>query len=132
MSPDTSSPLMNPELEPTLATQFPSSPPSMLTLPGLERGISSESHHSNTKENDRLNWVLSPPPPSYIQLPNCPICLRRIVSRVSHINEEESDESDKLIIGPSFIGHGDRCLVCHIYSDTSSSVIILCGFTNLT
>lgn len=116
----------NSESESTLLTHFPSSPPTILTLPGLERAISSEYHHSNaTRETDRLNWALSPPPPSYIQLPNCPICLRRIMSRVSHINEEESNERDKLIIGPSFIGHGDRCLVCHIYSDTSSSVTIL-------
>jgi hypothetical protein len=98
----------------------------MLTLPSVERGISSESHHSNGqyRENEKSNWssIRSPPPPSYLQLPNCPICLRRIVTRVSHINEETLDERDKLIIGPSFIGHGDRCLVCHIYSDTSSTV----------
>jgi hypothetical protein len=111
-------------------THFPSSPPSILTLPAVERGISSESHHSNGPY-ERANWsssLLSPPPPSYLQLPNCPICLRRIVSRLSHVNEETLDERDRLIIGPSFIGHGDRCLVCHIYSDTSSTVGFLILF----
>jgi hypothetical protein len=104
---------------------LPSSPPAIISLPTVEREISSESHQSNelSRDNDRLNWsLLSPPPPNYLQLPNCPICLRRLINRVSHLNEGTADERDKLIIGPAFIGHGDRCRVCHIYSDTSSLV----------
>jgi hypothetical protein len=127
---------------------FPSfSPPAffsspLLSLPSVERGISSSSHHSTdlnhrdrdhggglaSGDTDHLPWSLkSPPPPNYLQLPNCPICLRRLINRVSQINDDTSDErnKDKLIIGPGFIGHGDRCRVCHIYSDTSSLVQLL-------
>lgn len=114
-------------------TFLPSSPPtlssltSLTSLPSVERTISNELQnfdHSN-RENDRLAWsnILSPPPPNYLQLPNCPICLRRIINRISHIDDDTNErDKDKLIIGPAFIGHGDRCIVCHIFSDSTSQV----------
>lgn len=127
---------------------LPSSPPtlsslSLISLPSAERVTSSEyqinnnnndmsndinNNNTNTNTNtntDRLNWsnLTSPPPPNFLQLPNCPICLRRIINRISHVDDDiEESDIDKLIIGPAFIGHGDRCRVCHIFSDTSSQV----------
>ena len=109
-------------------------------MPSIERGTSSELQNNNnsttsidySREGDRLNWsILSPPPPNYLQLPNCPICLRRILNRISHIEDETNErDRDKLIIGPAFIGHGDRCRVCHIFSDSSSQVILFYCYLN--
>jgi len=62
--------------------------------------------------DDSSGSVLSPPPPAHLQLPNCPVCLRRISDKASGVCATQD-----VIVGPDFTGHADRCPVCFIVSE---------------